>query len=632
MYKILNLGHCLQTRCDSLSGGERKRTSIGQELVSRPDLLVLDEPTSGLDYYTSKRLILFLKRLAKISPGIEFNEDDHQQNQQKHQRQMAIVLTIHQPSVDIFSLFDRVYIMSSSAGKVIYDGPPREALASIEEQLTSQTNPQLVHKLYGVMATGNKNIAATLLLELASNVYGEQPVQVLSQCQRLQHLARLTKKSICSTELELVTSDQSSSKNLALSYGSIGSSNKNSYQLTDLSFKTDLNSHLWMRAGMLMKRDVLALMRDPLQLTYSVIFYAVSALLASFVNGTESGQYTICPVIIGDFSINGLIDNMRGDMNTTKHSMIQERQSQFNFAGENVRTLIILCLGFSYCSIGVSVLSVSTKIKRSIREVRNGWYGPSLEVFIPIVLIAIVRDAILPGLCYMLTYVLTNQPSSYLGWRMLSMSLITGLMSFLSGVLATICAVLMLDSQGAALCLAFMFFCPNMMLSRFTPRISYIRSWLHSFTWASYFHFGLCLLLLLRYGFDACQCDANLELYMNVAERRFVDLPKMMVNVFDYYITSQATYNSTIAEHQSSPLIQNGSKLGFFEEILSGMDYLYNFGAGINNCEQYQSFALTYFEIPQYYAVYYIFGLFAYAAILLLILVALIKYQIKRRV
>ena len=58
----LGLGKIFNTQIGSMlrktiSGGERKRTAIGIELVTDPSLIVLDEPTSGLDSFTAKKLV-----------------------------------------------------------------------------------------------------------------------------------------------------------------------------------------------------------------------------------------------------------------------------------------------------------------------------------------------------------------------------------------------------------------------------------------------------------------------------------------------------------------------------------------------------------------------------------------------
>ena len=75
-----------------ISGGERKRVSIGIELVSDPIAILLDEPTSGLDSFTAFILLNLLKKLCQ-------------------EKGKTIIFTIHQPSADIYQLFDRIILL-----------------------------------------------------------------------------------------------------------------------------------------------------------------------------------------------------------------------------------------------------------------------------------------------------------------------------------------------------------------------------------------------------------------------------------------------------------------------------------------------------------------------------------------
>lgn len=111
--KLLKLTECLHTRCGKLSGGQYKRVSIGQELLSEPDVIILDEPTSGLDAMTCESTIQVLKSIVS-----------------KHT--MSIILTIHQPDADVFRLFDKVYVIAQG-GVAIYEGPPGDILSTLAE-------------------------------------------------------------------------------------------------------------------------------------------------------------------------------------------------------------------------------------------------------------------------------------------------------------------------------------------------------------------------------------------------------------------------------------------------------------------------------------------------------------------
>ncbi|KAF9275258.1 hypothetical protein BGZ88_002444 [Linnemannia elongata] len=83
------------------SGGQRRRVSIGIQLVTEPACLILDEPTSGLDALTAKAVVLTLKRIAASG--------------------RTVVCTIHQPRADIWQMFDNVVLLVTG-GRVAYSG------------------------------------------------------------------------------------------------------------------------------------------------------------------------------------------------------------------------------------------------------------------------------------------------------------------------------------------------------------------------------------------------------------------------------------------------------------------------------------------------------------------------------
>jgi ABC-type multidrug transport system ATPase subunit len=54
----------------TISGGERKRTAIGVELITDPSIILLDEPTSGLDSFKALQIVELLKQLARTGKTI----------------------------------------------------------------------------------------------------------------------------------------------------------------------------------------------------------------------------------------------------------------------------------------------------------------------------------------------------------------------------------------------------------------------------------------------------------------------------------------------------------------------------------------------------------------------------------
>jgi ABC-type multidrug transport system ATPase subunit len=106
MVKELNLEECSHRMVGGsflpqISGGERKRTSLGYELITDPRIILLDEPTSGLDSSNALQIVKLLKKETIL-------------------RGCSIICTLHQPSSQLFKLFDRVICLSD--GQTIYNG------------------------------------------------------------------------------------------------------------------------------------------------------------------------------------------------------------------------------------------------------------------------------------------------------------------------------------------------------------------------------------------------------------------------------------------------------------------------------------------------------------------------------
>jgi ABC-type multidrug transport system ATPase subunit len=115
LLKQLGLEHVANVRIGSesnrgISGGEKRRVSVGVDLVHDPGVLLIDEPTSGLDSASALNIILLLKSMA-IKQG------------------KTIVLTIHQPGFRILELFDKILLLSN--GTVHHHG----SLLLLEQRL-----------------------------------------------------------------------------------------------------------------------------------------------------------------------------------------------------------------------------------------------------------------------------------------------------------------------------------------------------------------------------------------------------------------------------------------------------------------------------------------------------------------
>ncbi len=103
--KDLRVGSALDK---TISGGQRKRLNIGLELLRQPSVMFVDEPTSGLSSRDSENIMDLLRELTMLGK--------------------LIFVVIHQPSVEIFKMFDKLLVMDTGGYQVYYGNPTEGVL------------------------------------------------------------------------------------------------------------------------------------------------------------------------------------------------------------------------------------------------------------------------------------------------------------------------------------------------------------------------------------------------------------------------------------------------------------------------------------------------------------------------
>ena len=131
-----------------ISGGQRKRLNIALELLREPSILYVDEPTSGLSSVDSEAVMDLLKEQTL--------------------KGKLVVVNIHQPSSDLFKMFDKLLLLDKG-GYMIYYGNPSDAIVYFKT-MSNQVNPNEDH----CIQCGNVNPEQVLQIVEAKivNEYG----------------------------------------------------------------------------------------------------------------------------------------------------------------------------------------------------------------------------------------------------------------------------------------------------------------------------------------------------------------------------------------------------------------------------------------------------------------------------
>ncbi len=132
-----------------ISGGQRKRLNIALELIREPSILFVDEPTSGLSSRDSENVMDLLRELSL--------------------KGKLIFVVIHQPSSDIYKMFDKVIILDTG-GYQVYYGNPVEAVMyfkRLDAQINSDTGE------CPVCGNVNSELIFNIIEARVVNEYGE---------------------------------------------------------------------------------------------------------------------------------------------------------------------------------------------------------------------------------------------------------------------------------------------------------------------------------------------------------------------------------------------------------------------------------------------------------------------------
>lgn len=153
-----------------ISGGQRKRLNIALELIREPAILFLDEPTSGLSSRDSENIMDILKELTL--------------------RGKLVFTVIHQPSSDIFKMFDNLYILDKG-GYLIYDGNPVDSIIYFKTKVhQANWNDSECHTCGNVNPEQIFNIVESQVLDEYGNLTQARRVQPVEWFRHLQELRK----------------------------------------------------------------------------------------------------------------------------------------------------------------------------------------------------------------------------------------------------------------------------------------------------------------------------------------------------------------------------------------------------------------------------------------------------------
>ena len=611
---LLGLQACLKLKTSRLSGGQYKRVSIAQELLSQPDILILDEPTSGLDSLTCFRTVSVLRDLANLS-------------QAGLMPPLAIMMTIHQPQVKIFNLFHHVYVLSS-LGRCVYEGRPEYLIETVADSCKLLLPPDDPNP-------------ASFIIDLASGVYGPEPVEQLVAVQEENFASVYGRKAREGPEEEEEKDrdeagsgdgedrvKQSQGKLEFACYaepagaerppgagGRQPSGSRPRLRVGQrLRKRNSQADSFWPHTKLLVGRLWMSMWRDSLLTTTRICFHLVIPFVFYFVYSQKSGSANACPHVERQLDIRDLVSE-------TNLERLASQHDELILTFENVSLFFLLLYSFSMCVLAVTALSFPLNMQILLKETSNGWY--TMPRFVMAKTLAdLPVELAMPIMSVSIAYAITGQPSSYLSWRMLSVTAVMTLCSLISQTQGLLFGAYFMNNVQAAVFVSQASTLPWVLLSGFTTRVSELPRLLRFLSFGSIYRLGIESIVAVRYGFGMCPCDQEL---LDDAPTRLVGVPDQLRSVVGYYMD---TYSEANQEGPSSAAPNGSRPADMFERIATTLSRANTYGADIASCKDVRPFIMSAREVDESALPTFLLILVA----VLLVLKVLLFYVVRSRI
>lgn len=579
----LSLESCAKSRCSTLSGGQYKRVSIGQELLAWPDILILDEPTSGLDSITCFQVVDALRRLVSEAP-----------------HPLAVLATIHQPDVEVLALFDKLYVLASG-GRALYSGSASDIPSTVStvtrqvranrarrRQLANESTSKLSERvssphsdkdsaccspdssttvncdedtasgttsatIYGdeydcklselEMAAQAENVnPARLIVSIAAEEYGYEMVGALCSAQKDSCTPDASKKVSNQTnnplhvQFDYALMDPRRNKQASLdSLLCLAANNKKiELQRPYGVFWTHVRAHT--------SRSWLTIVRDPMLCSVQILLHIFVPLLISYC--FQKHEVDACPRIEPLNIIAEAYSNttILGDVNRELRLSLEAQGYFF------IQLYVII-----FAAICGYALTYPLAMKVLLKEYRNGWYSVS-SYFVGRTLADLPICSANVVLALSISYFLTGQAHSEpYEWRFSSLASLAVLATLVAQTQGLLFGALLMNSPQSTVFVAPASTAPLVIVSGFLLRLESLPMPLQIFSKLSYFTHLMSGALVSRYGFNKCNCSQ--ELWDNLSEiDESQEIPQAARTLIDIWIESYAN-EYTNQTHNSSLLV-----------------------------------------------------------------------------